>query len=322
LSKKKKPILWAKLPDALPLGIADSHAHVDMISDIVDGINERNCAYDLPPIENPTFADSINAAKSVGVVTVLQCACELEEVSKISGLIAPFERVFGAVAIHPNEAALHDSVFEVGPDGLEPRVRPIHRTVSLEDACEAVFETAKANPKIISIGETGMDLFRTAEAGKSSQIKSFKAHLEIAKELNLAVQIHDRNSHREVLDILSSFGKKALPPNVVFHSFSGDKEFAEKCTKQGFYLSFSGSVTFKSSDVLREALKSIPLSRLLVETDAPYMTPHPHRSSPNAPYMTPYTVRFIASVLEMDVVDLCARLRGNFSRAFGEATAS
>jgi TatD DNase family protein len=316
LSKKKKPILWAELPESLPFGIADSHTHVDMISDIVDGINERNLAHGFSPIENPTFADSINAAKSVGVDKVLQCACELEEVSKISGLIAPFERVFGAVAIHPNEAALHDGVFEVGPDGLEPRVRTIHRAVSLEDACEAVFETANANPKIISIGETGMDLFRTAEAGKSSQIKSFKAHLEIAKELNLAVQIHDRDSHKEVLDVLSSFGKKALPPSVVFHSFSGDKEFAKKCTEHGFYLSFSGSVTFKSSEPLREALKSIPLSRLLVETDAPYMTPYPHRSSPNAPYMTPYTVHFIADILGVDVADLCAQVRDNFSRAF------
>ncbi|MDR2538601.1 MAG: TatD family hydrolase [Bifidobacteriaceae bacterium] len=206
-----------------------------------------------------------------------------------------------AVAIHPNEAALHAGIQEPAIDGLDKQFQNWHE-VSLEDAISEVYQVAQTNPLVTAIGETGMDFFRTAESGQAAQRLSFREHIRIAQELNLPIQIHDRLAHAEILEVLDSAG--ILPP-VVFHSFSGDQYFAKECIQRGFYLSFSGPITYKKNDDLRAALLVTPLSQLLVETDAPFLTPEPFRGTPNAPYVVSYTLRYIAQLLERPLAEVC-----------------
>lgn len=142
--------------------------------------------------------------------------------------------------------------------------------------------------QVVAIGETGMDLFRTGEGAKELQREAFRAHIALAKELGLPMQIHDRDSHREVIETLLADG---APERTVFHSYSGDREMAEIAREHGWYLSFSGTVSYKGNDGIRESLRIVGLDHAMVETDAPYLTPMPYRGRTNAPYMIPYTLQ-------------------------------
>jgi TatD DNase family protein len=148
------------------------------------------------------------------------------------------------------------------------------------------------------------------------QHDAFRAHIEIAKRHGKALVIHDRDAHDDVLRILDEEG---APDRVVFHCFSGDAAMAEHCVERGWYLSFAGTVTFKNADGLRAALAVTPLEHLLVETDAPYLTPTPYRGRPNASYLVPVTVRAMAEVLQVDLEDLCRAVDANTEAAFGGA---
>jgi TatD DNase family protein len=221
--------------------------------------------------------------------------------------------VVGAVAIHPNEAVLHAGVREVGPDGLEPSPRE-HHDVSLDDAIARVADVARANPRVRAVGETGMDLFRTGPEGEKAQREAFRAHIALAKELGLALQIHDRDAHRQVIDVLLADG---APERTVFHCFSGDEEMARLAASHGWYLSFAGPMTYPRNDHLRAALREVPLDLVLVETDAPYLPPHPYRGQPNAPYVAAHTVRAMAGVLERPLDEVCAALSATSERVYG-----
>jgi TatD DNase family protein len=165
------------------------------------------------------------------------------------------------------------------------------------------------------VGETGLDHFRTTDVdGRQRQRDSFAAHIAMAKRHDKALVIHDREAHEDVLDILDAEG---CPDRVVMHCFSGDAEFARRCLDRGAYLSYAGTVTFKNAGPLREALRATPLDRVLVETDAPYLTPTPYRGRPNASYLIPHTVRSMARELEVDLSELCAALNYNADAAFG-----
>ena len=149
---------------------------------------------------------------------------------------------------------------------------------------------------------------------RQAQFASFEAHIQIAKKHGIALQIHDRDAHDEVIETLLRVG---APEKTVFHCFSGDLEMAKIAADHGWYLSFSGTFTFKKNDHLREALAFMPRNRVLVETDAPYLTPMPFRGRPNASYMTPYTVRAMAEYLETDLGDLCAEIAFNTETVYG-----
>ena len=151
------------------------------------------------------------------------------------------------------------------------------------------------------IGETGLDYFRTGEDGRAAQHESFAAHIEMAKRLDKTLMIHDRDAHDDILAILD---REGVPDRLVMHCFSGDTEFARECVNRGAFLSFAGVVTFKNAQSLRNALAVTPLDRVLVETDAPYLTPSPHRGQPNASYLIPHTVRKMAGVLNISVAEL------------------
>ena len=159
-----------------------------------------------------------------------------------------------------------------------------------------------------------MDLFRTGPRGEQAQRDAFRAHIALAKELGLALQIHDRDAHAQVIEVLLADG---APERTVFHCYSGDAEMARVCAEHGWYLSFAGPVTFKANDHLRAALAVAPRELILVETDAPYLTPHPYRGQPNAPFAAAHTVRGMAAHLGEDLGVLCADIGANSERVYG-----
>jgi TatD DNase family protein len=204
--------------------------------------------------------------------------------------------LIAGVALHPNET---------------PRLAA---TGELDSAIQEIERLAKSSDKVRVIGESGLDYYRTGEDGRAAQHESFAAHIELAKRLDKTLMIHDRDAHDDILAVLD---REGVPERLVMHCFSGDTEFARECVNRGAFLSFAGVVTFKNAQSLRDALAVTPLDRVLVETDAPYLTPSPHRGQPNASYLIPHTVRKMAGVLNISVAELCGALSDNANRAFG-----
>ena len=168
--------------------------------------------------------------------------------------------------------------------------------------------------RVRAVGETGLDFFRTQEEGRAAQHESFEAHIEIAKKHGLALQIHDRDAHDDVVETLLRVG---APERTVFHCFSGGPELAAVCAEHGWFMSFAGVVTFKNAEPLRAALRAAPRELIMVETDAPFLTPTPFRGRPNAPYLIPLTLRSMAETLEMDVSMLAARITSTTELVYG-----
>jgi TatD DNase family protein len=274
------PREYPPLPEPLVVPVYDNHTHLEL----ADGDQ---------PLD---YREHLDRASSVGVRGVVQVGTDLAT-SRWSAEIASHEpRVLAAVAIHPNDAP------ELAASG------------QLDDHLAGIAELA-SRPRVRAIGETGLDFFRTENGpGRDAQFASFEAHIEIAKKHDLALQIHDRDAHSEVFETLRRVG---APERVVFHCFSGDAGFAKKVADKGWYLSFAGTVTFKNAENLREALAVIPRSRILIETDAPYLTPMPFRGRPNAPYLIPHTLRAMAAHLGTDASMLGAQIVSNTELVYG-----
>lgn len=270
---------WPDLPEPLPSPVADNHTHLD----IADGEHGLG------------LEEQIARARAVGVPHLVQIGCDLPAARWTARVVQEHDALLGGVAIHPNEAPA------------------LAAAGTLDDAVAEIADLARGE-RIRVVGETGLDHFRTGEDGRAAQVESFRAHIALAKELGLALQIHDRDAHREVLEVLAADG---APERTVFHCFSGDAELARVCTANGWYVSFAGTVTFRNAEPLREALRAVPMSRVLVETDAPFLTPHPLRGRPNAPYLLPYTVRAVAAVRGLDLADACAALADTTARVYG-----
>lgn len=266
-------------PEPLPVPVYDNHTHLE----IADG------ALPLSPAEH------LERAAAVGIAGAVQVGTDVAT-SRWSAEIAAREpRLLAAVALHPNEAPVLDASGEL-------------------DAAIAIIDELAAQPRVRAIGETGLDYFRTGEEGRDAQHRAFEAHLDIAKRHGIALQIHDRDAHDDVVETLRRVG---APERTVFHCFSGGEELARTAADAGWYCSFAGNVTFKNAENLREALRVLPRELLLVETDAPYLTPVPLRGRPNAPYLVPLTVRFMAELLEVPLDGLCAQLAENTERVYG-----
>jgi len=291
-------------PDPLPVPVGDNHTHLDHIG------------YVLPEGEpEPRVAEHVARAAAAGVDRLVQVGCDVESARWTAELLSGpgSEAILGAVAIHPNEAVLHGDAHDVGPDGQTYEREPRHLT-SLDDAIAEIADLAKRTPRIRAIGETGLDFFRTGPQGAAVQVESFRAHVALAKELGLALQIHDRDAHAQVIDILEADG---APERTVFHCYSGDVHMARLAAERGWFLSFAGPVTYKANEHLRDALRVVPLSQVLVETDAPYLTPHPFRGQPNAPYAVAHTVRAMAEVLERPLEDVCTAVSRTTDEVYG-----
>jgi TatD DNase family protein len=243
-------------------------------------------------------ADAVAAARAVGVDRLVQVGVDTAS-SRWS--VAAAERhpaVVAVVALHPNEA---------------PRLADAGR---LDDALREI-ERLAGHPRVRGIGETGLDAFRTGEDGRGAQTESFRAHIAIAKRYAKPLVIHDRDTHADVLRVLDAEG---APDVVVMHCFSGDAGFAAECVRRGYVLSFAGTVTFRNAAALREAARVTPLHQMLVETDAPYLTPMPYRGRPNGSYLIPLTVRSLAETLEADVDKVCEGISATGERVFGPWT--
>lgn len=288
MSRKPRDRSWPPDPEPLTAAAIDNHTHLDSIHHVLP---------DDQPI--PSAAEHIARAKAAGVTHMVQIGCDLESAAETIDLITAHPELVGGVALHPNETPLHAGVHEVAPDGLEPAPQARHRT-NLDDAFAQVADLAR-HERIRTIGETGLDFFRGGDQSRAVQREAFRAHIALAKELDLPMQIHDREAHADILKILRADG---APRQTVFHCFSGDAQMARECVQEGWFLSFSGTLTFSANDELRRAAQEVPLEQLLVETDAPYLTPHPFRGRPNAPYLLANTVRGLAEVKELTADDV------------------
>lgn len=267
-------------PEPLPHPVVDNHCHLD----IGDGD------------DRPDVAAALAAAAAVGVPRIVQIGCDLPGARWAVDAAARYDALVAGVALHPNEA---------------PRLAAEGR---LEEAFAEIERLAQAHDKVRAVGETGLDHFRTGEDGHAAQVESFRRHIDLAKRLDKTLVIHDRDAHDEVLAVIDSEG---APDRWVMHCFSGDAVFARACLDRGAHLSFAGTVTFKNAQPLRDALAITPRDRILVETDAPFLTPMPYRGRPNASYLVPLTMRLMAEVRGDDLGDLCAAVDSNTNAAFG-----
>jgi TatD DNase family protein len=248
---------------------------------------DSHCHLDLMEVD---VAEAVRAAQAVGIARMVTVGIDVPTSRWQVAVADEHDDVFAAVAVHPNEAAAADEV-----------------------AWDAIAELAR-HDKVVAVGETGLDHFRTPEQGWARQEESFRRHIAIAKESGKALVIHDRDAHDDVLRVLESEG---APERVVFHCFSGDAQFARQCADAGYVMSFAGNVTFGNAQPLREAAAVAPLDLLLVETDAPFLTPMPYRGRPNAPYLVPITVRAIAAARGDQPDDVAAAVTANAARVFG-----
>ncbi|WP_338683720.1 TatD family hydrolase [Streptomyces acidiscabies] len=278
------------LPEPLRVPVADSHTHLDM--------------------QSGTVAEALAKAASVGVTTVVQVGCDVRGSRWAAETAQAYDAVHAAVALHPNEAP---RIVHGDPDGWSRQgARRPGGQAALDEALAEIDRLA-ALPHVKGVGETGLDYFRTGPEGKESQEASFRAHIEIAKRHGKTLVIHDRDAHDDVLRVLKEEG---APERTVFHCYSGDAEMARICARAGYFMSFAGNVTFKNAQNLRDAVSVSPLDLLLVETDAPFLTPAPYRGRPNAPYLIPVTVRAMAEVRGVDEDTLAEALGANTARAF------
>lgn len=266
-------------PEPLPLPVTDNHCHLD----IGDGLDD----FGVPA--------ALAAAREVNVHRIVQVGCDLPGARWAVQAAQQYDELVAAVALHPNEAP------RLADQGL------------LDEAISEIEQLA-AHDVVRAVGETGLDHFRTGEEGRAAQEFSFRRHVDLAKRLGKALMIHDRDAHDDVLRVVASEG---APERWVMHCFSGDLDVARRCLDLGAHLSFSGTVTFRNAAALREAAAYVPKDRILVETDAPFLTPHPHRGRPNASYLVPLTVRVLAEEKGLDLAELCAAIEENTTRLYG-----
>ena len=262
-------------PDPLPAPVTDAHTHLDACG--------CRTAQDVDV--------AMARAAAVGVDRVVTVADDLASARWVGQAAQWHPDLYAAVALHPTRA-----------DTLD------------EDARRQI-ELLAADPRVVAIGETGLDHYWDA-APHDVQAEAFAWHIDLAKRLGKPVMIHDRDAHDDVLSVLRSEG---APATVIFHCFSGDLAMARTCVDAGYHLSFAGPVSFRNARELADAARLVPDDRLLVETDAPFLAPHPHRGKRNESYALPYTVRALAALRGQDLAQLCEHLAANAAAVFRTA---
>lgn len=273
----------APAPEPLPVPCVDAHAHIEIVA---------NTHFDSPEVRTV-----IEDAARAGIDRIVQVGYSAEQSQWGANLAALYDgQVLAAVALHPNEAPVVEDL----------------------EADLAIIEALAQQPRVRAIGETGLDYFRTPPELRARQQESFKWHIDLAKRTKKALVIHDRDSHDDVLSVLLEVG---APEKTVFHCFSGDLEMAKKCIERGYILSFAGTVTFKNAPALRQALAITPIDQILVETDAPFLAPTPHRGALNSPAQIATIVRAMAEERNADLAEFATALSNNAERIFGSFAA-
>ena len=269
-----------RLPEPIKTKTVDSHAHLELI-------------HNSEP-DSPLIKQTLDQAASVGIDRVVQVGYSAEQsIWSVKCAESFVGQVLAAVALHPNEAPVVDD--------LEKDLK--------------IIEELAANPRVRAIGETGLDFFRTPEELRDKQKYSFARHIKMAKDHQKALVIHDRDSHRAVLDLLIQEG---APDKTIFHCYSGDAQMAKECIANNYILSFAGTLTFKNAPELREAVVLVPVEQLLVETDSPFLAPMPNRGSLNTPAQIPNTLRVMADLRGESVDYLAGAISENAERIFGK----
>ncbi len=265
-------------PPALPETVVDAHTHLDACG-ATDPMGVRA---------------ALDRAAAVGVSAVVTVADDMAAARWVVQASTWDDRVFAAVALHPT------------------------RTATMTDADRAELERLVRQPRVVAVGETGLDYYWPQRdprvAAPEAQREAYRWHIDLAKRVGKPLMIHDRDAHSDVLAVLAEQG---APETVIFHCFSGDAAMARACVDAGYLLSFSGTVTFRNARALREAAMLVPDGQLLVETDAPFLTPHPHRGKPNEPVNLPYTVADLAALRGQDVAELARSSSAAAERVFG-----
>lgn len=263
----------ASPPEPLPAPVTDAHTHLDAC-----GCRDEH-----------DVAEAMARAAAVGVTRVVTVADDLAAARWAVQAAQWHPELYAAVALHPTRAD------------------------TLDDAARREIETLAIDPRVVAIGETGLDHYWDA-APHAVQDEAFAWHIDLAKRVGKPVMIHDRDAHEDVLAVLN---REGAPDAVIFHCFSGDEAMARLCADAGYYLSFAGPVSFRNARELAAAAQIVPADRLLVETDAPFLTPHPHRGKRNEPFALPYTVRALAQLRGQDLLKLCDQVRANAQAVFG-----
>jgi TatD DNase family protein len=232
---------------------------------------------------------ALDRAEAVGVSAAVTVADDMAAARWAAQAATWDSRLFAAVALHPT------------------------RTVSMTDDDRAELEDLVRQPRVVAVGETGLDYYWDYSPPQA-QRDAYRWHIELAKRVGKPLMIHDRDAHDDVLAVLDEEGP---PETVVFHCFSGDAAMARVCVNAGFVLSFSGTVTFRNAKALREAAVLVPGEQLLVETDAPFLAPHPHRGARNEPVNLPYTLRELANLRGQGIAELAEVTSTTARRVFG-----
>ena len=249
---------------------------------------DSHCHLDYEPLSN-NLDKIIQRSKEVGIKKILTICTTLNSFTKIKEIVKMDKIIFGTYGIHPHEAK-NDKI-----------------------SSDLIIKEIKTNEKIIGIGETGLDFFYN-HSERFDQIKSFEQHINAAVKLDIPLIIHCRNAEQETLEIFKKYKNKNL--KILMHCFTGSKVFAEKLLDFGAYFSASGIITFKNSTTLQETFKFIPLDRLLIETDSPYLTPEPNRGKKNEPSFVIYTAKKLAEIKNVPNTDLIKKTTLNFENLF------
>lgn len=270
-------------PEPLPFPVADSHCHLDI------GYNDHWLEVE----------EAMALATAAGIDRIVQVGVDLQSSRWTVECVDKHPRVLGAVALHPNEA---------------PRIEAEHGRAGLDAALEEI-DGMVAHDRIRAVGETGLDFFRTeGDDALAAQEYSFRRHIQIAQKYGVPVMVHDRDAHDDVVRVLLD---ERVETDVIFHCFSGDESLARVAAEHGWFCSFAGTVTFKNAQNLRAALALLPQELILVETDAPFLTPMPYRGQPNASYLIPHTMQVMAEVRGVRLESLCKSVSDNADRVFG-----
>lgn len=260
------------VPEKLPVPVVDAHTHLDACG--------ASTAADVRAM--------LDRAADAGVTRVVTVADDLDSARWVTRASTWDDRVFAAVALHPT------------------------RTARFGEADRRVLEKLALHPRVVAIGETGLDYYWDHSTPEAQQ-EAFRWHIDLAKRAGKPLMIHDRDAHEDVLRLLREEG---APSTVVLHCFSGDAEFARKCVDEGYVLSFAGTATFRNAKAVRAAARVVPVTQMMVETDAPFLAPHPFRGTLNEPYGVVYTLRDLAELREIDVSDLARATTSTAERIF------
>lgn len=262
------------MPDPVPLPapVVDNHTHLDAAG--------CRTADDV--------AAAMARARAANVIGAITVADDLASARWAAAAATGHPDVWAAIGLHPTRADV------------------------LDDATRTELAELAAGPRVVAVGETGLDHYWDA-APHDAQREAFAWHIALAKQLGKPLMIHDRNAHDAVFDVLAAEG---APDTVVFHCFSGDAAMARICADRGFLMSFAGPVSFRNAKDLHAAARFAPAELLMVETDAPFLAPHPHRGRKNGPYALPYTLRAVAEIRETDIRDLAETVTATTERVY------